>query len=129
MVSPAVAQRLGRLAGQARDHDQLVAERRERRQNRRELEARADALWQPFLIDDAVGMVDDAQPADGLRRGVRGGRERRNHGVEQRQGHRRPEPSKNGTTRQDLPGDRHDPDLLIWNGVLLTIDMITEDHR
>ena len=84
MVAAAVAVRLRLIAEEARDDDQLIAERLQSGQRGRELEVGAGARGQPFIVDDAIGVVDDAEAARGRGSG-RGGGKRGDHRVEQRQ--------------------------------------------
>ena len=113
VIAAAVAERLRLMTGEARDDDQLIPERRERRERRREREVAAHALGQPVLVDDAVGMVDDAEAAHGLRRRLHLRGERRHHRVQQRQGHGRAHSAQHGAPRHGLLRDDHDRDLLI----------------
>ena len=64
------------------EHEHLVAERRQRLEDRRELEGRALGLRQPVLHRHAVGHVEGLEPVHRLRRGAREGRR---HGIQQRQ--------------------------------------------
>ena len=63
MVSAAIAQRFRLIAVESRDDDDLVAERLERGKNRRQLELHACTLREPLILDDAVGMINDTEPA------------------------------------------------------------------
>ena len=129
MIAAAVSQRLCQVHEEARHNGQLVSKRLQPRKRGRELEIGAHALWQPFVVDDAVRMVDDAQAPDRFRRRLDLGRQRRNHRVEQRQCHGRAHPAKNRPARDRLLGHDHDPVLLIRNGALFTSARIVDDQR
>ena len=113
MVSAAVTQRFGLIAGEARNDDQLVAERFQRREHQREFELGADPPRQPLIVDYAVWMVDDAQSTHRFRRCVLSGCQRRHHCIQQGQGDRRADPAKHGPARDGFLCDDHEPDLLI----------------
>ena len=117
------------VLGQPAQHQQPVAERRQRGQNRREREPRAGGARRPLIEHDPVRDVDDAEPRDRPRRGPGEGGRRRHHAVEQRQGHRRPHPAQHRPAGNRLPDDDHDSDLRIRNGALSTTPRISDDHR
>ena len=56
------------VLGQPRQHQQSVAKRLERLQDRRELEAGALRRRGPLFDDHPIGEVDDAEPLDRVRR-------------------------------------------------------------
>ena len=95
-------QRICRLVHQSAQHEQVIVERRQRRQRRRQVESGAFDGRRPPVHDDAVRDVDGRQS---WRRA--GGRcpdwaERRHHGVEERQRHRGAEPPKHRAPRHSL---------------------------
>ena len=128
--TPAAADCVGRRrAVQAGQHQQLIAKRLERLQDRRELEAGAFGCRRPLLHHHAVRHVDDAEPPDRLR-GVVGGGKRRHHAVEQRQRQRGAEAAQDACgAASAFFGDDHDSALLIWNGMLLTMPRMIDDQR
>jgi len=83
-LAAAIADRFGLIAGQPRDHDQLVLELFEALQRERQVEVGAHTSGQPFVINDAVRVIDDAKAFHGSSR--LGRRKGRNHGVQQREG-------------------------------------------
>jgi hypothetical protein len=129
LIAAAVSQSLRQVHEEARHHDHLVSKRLQARKRGRELEVGAHALRQPFVVNDAVWMVDNAQASGRFRRRLHLRRERRNHGVEQRQCHGRAHPAKNRPARDRLSGHDHDPVLLIRNGALFTSARIVDDQR
>ena len=129
MIAAAIAERLCLIHGQACHDDQLVLERLQTGKRGRELEVRTRARRQPLVVDDAVRMVDDAQAPDAFRRRSALGRQRRNHGVEQRQRDGRAQAAKNRPARDRLLGHDHEPALLIRNGALFTSARIVDDQR
>ena len=128
---PAVGSRVN-AATLVRAHDAGVAEpghdghavpmRGQRRQHRRQLEGRAA---RPRGVEDAressVRNVEERQTRHRRRHRPGRGRQRRHHGIEQRQGDRCAEATQHGPARQRLLGDDHDCDLLIRNGSLVTM--------
>ena len=96
-----------RLVRQAGDDEQPVAERRERLEDRRQLEARAVGRRRPLLHLDAVRHVDDRQPARRRRTRPRAASERRHHAVEQRQRQRGAEAAQERPAGQRHLGDEH----------------------
>ena len=108
MIATAVAEGLRLVTGEIGHDDQLIAERLERRQRAREHEVAAHAFRQPVLVDDAVGMVDNAETADRLRWRLHLRRERRHHRIQQRQRHGRPDAAQHGTPRDGLFHNDHD---------------------
>ena len=129
MIAAAVSQGFCLIHEEACYHDQLVSKRLQAGKCGRELEIGAHALRQPFVVNDAVWMVDDAEAADRFRRCIDLRRERRNHGVEQWQCHGRAHPAKNRSARDRLLGHYHEPALLIRNGALFTSARIVDDQR
>ena len=91
--------------GEIADHDQRIAERLERLQDRRELEVGARLAGRPLLHDGAVGHVDGAKSRR-RRRGC-GRREGRNHRFERRQRHDGAHPAQERPTRQRHLGNEH----------------------
>ena len=116
-----------RRAVQPRQHQKLVAERGQRLENRRQLEAGAGGRRRPALHDHAVGHVDGAEPHRARRRARA---QARHHAVEERQGHARSEPPQHRAARnRPLRDERHDSDLLSWNGTLSTMPRMIDDQR
>ena len=79
---------LARLVADVADDGELIAERRERLEDRAQLEVAAGRRRRPLLHDRAVREVEEPQPRLRRRRGVRERGGRGNHRIEQRQ--RRP---------------------------------------
>ena len=86
VVSRAVAEGVAVRLRQATQHQEVVAERRQRLHGGSELESRPNAGGSPAVHDDPVRHVDEAQAHGGVSRRVFGQRERRHHRVHQRQG-------------------------------------------
>ena len=105
----------------AREHLDVPPERLERLEDGRQAEPRSLGARRPVVHHHPVRDVDDPEPLDGGRRRLPQRRERRHHAVEQRQRERRAQSSQHGTTGKRLPGDDHDSDLRMRNGVLRTI--------
>ena len=93
---------------ESRQHGHLIAERRERLQDRRQLEARPLGRRSPVRHRHAVRDIERLEPVRRLARRA-GGRRRgcRRHRVEQRQRQRRAEPPEDGPPRQSLVNERH----------------------
>ena len=90
----------------AADHDEMIAERLERLQNRRELEARAGRVRGPLVHHGAHRHEDGAESA--RRRGGRGQRGGRgDHRIEERQRKRGPDALQESSTRQRHFRDEH----------------------
>ena len=105
-------------------HPVLV--RRQGAQHGRQREVRpAVALGVEDARQDAVRDVEERQARHRRRHRAGRGRQRRHHGVEQRQGDRCAEATQHGPTRQRLVGDDHDCDLLIRNGSDVTMPRMT----
>jgi hypothetical protein len=115
MVSAAIAEGFRLIAIQACEDDHLVPERLERRENRRELEIGAHALWQPLVVNNSVWMIDDPDSLDRFRRSVLGGGQCRHHCIQQRQSYSVSDPAKHGPPGNSFLADdhAHDPALLI----------------
>ena len=128
MVAVAVAERVGLPVRQTAQHQQPIAERRERAENRREVEPGARRGRHPLLLNHTVRDVDEAEPARRAGGGLRQRRRGRNHGVEQRQGHRGAQPAQERPSGQHHFGDDHWA-FLIWNGVLFTIPLTIDANR
>ena len=135
------------------ENQRLVLHRREPLQDGRELQRAALARRRPAIGapgrpgDRPVREVDEAEPADGARRGAGRGRERRHHRIEQRQGQGRPDTPQERPSRQVLLRDDHrfglsqreattaaagespDGGRRIWNGVLFTMPRMMEEKR
>ena len=124
-----VAEGLGLAVGEAAHHRELLAVRRQRLQDGRQLEPGAGLGRRPLLHHRPVGDVDEPEPADRPRRGpgLRG--EGRHHGVEQGQGDGRAEAAQEGAAGQRQLSDHHDRVLLIWNGGLLTTPRMSDEKR
>ena len=67
VIAAAVSQRLCEIHEEARHDGHLVSKRLESRKCWRELEVGADTLRQPFVVNDAVRMVDNSQTPDRFR--------------------------------------------------------------
>ena len=98
---------------QVAEDGQVLPERFERPEDRRELEVRALLCGRPLAHDRAVRHVDEAEPRE--RRGRRLGqrRRRRHHAVEERQRDGHAEASQDGAAGDGLLRDDHDSDLLL----------------
>ena len=114
---------------QVGDHRDVIRDRRERAAGsataRRACPRRAEstrAMSRPSACRRSRG----GATGRGRRRGQRG--HRRDHRVQQRQRQRRPQAAQERPARQGLLRDDH-CDLLIWNGVLLTIPTISDEKR
>ena len=97
---------LGFLVGGAADDQHPVLHGRQRRQDRRELQA-AHGGRRPVRHAHAVGDVDGAEPLDGTRRAVAHRGEGRHHAVEQRQRDGRAETPERRAARQVLLRNHH----------------------
>src|SRR5262244_1798871 len=114
MVSAAIAERFRLIAIQACDDDYLVPERLERRENGRELEFGADALWQPLVVNNSVWMIHNSESLDWFRRSVLGGGQCRHHCIQKRQRDCGSDPAKHCPPGNTFLADyAHDPALLI----------------
>ena len=82
MIATAVTERLRLMTGETGHDNQLIPERRERCERPREREVATHTLGQPVLVDDAVGMVDDAEATHGPGRRLHLRGERRHHRVQ-----------------------------------------------
>ena len=111
---------------ESRQHQHPVAERRQRLENRRQLEGRALGLRQPVVHRHPVRDVEGLEPVDRFRRGA--GQDRR-HRLQQRQADRRAEAPQHGAPRQALRGEKGHWDPRIRNVGLLTIPRISADQR
>ena len=129
MDRPAPRGQAVHVLGQPAQHQQSVAERRQRGQDRRECEPRAVGGRGPLVEHDPVRDVDDAEPPDGPRRRPAQRGERGHHAVEQRQRYRRPHPAQHRPAGNRLSRDDHDSDLRMRNGALSTTPRISDDHR
>jgi hypothetical protein len=90
---------------QPADDHHLVAERGQRREDLRQLEALPLPARRPVVdaggvLGDAVRHIDKAKTMGGIGRGVGKSRQRRHHRVEQRQRQRRPDAAKERPARQ-----------------------------
>src|SRR5262245_47748674 len=103
VVARAVAERAPLNLRQPAEDQQAFAERLQRLHRRRELEVSAYALRRPLVHDDPVGNIDEAE----TRGGLRAGRERGRHRVEQRQSYRHAHPAQKRAARQRFPGHDH----------------------
>src|SRR5262245_50723631 len=99
------------------EDERAIAIRRQRTQDRRELEPGALTAWRP-VVDacevsrDAVRKIDEAEPLDGIRRRLCQSRQRRDHGVEQRQPQARTHTAEKRSSRKRSLGYEHsDPCL------------------
>ena len=82
------------------EHEQLIAVRRQRLQDRRQLERGALLPRRPVLHGHPVGHVECLEPVRRPPGGVRAQREGGEHGVEERQADRRSQAAQNGPPRQ-----------------------------
>ena len=110
-VGSGVRPRIGVLQLQVRDHRELIHERAERLQRRREL-GQACRARRPARQVAAHRHVDEPQAPHRLGRRARQRRHRRHHRVEQRQRDSRPHAAKKRPARQGFPGDDHDAFLI-----------------
>ena len=85
---------------EARQHEQLLAVRRQRLEDGRQLEAAPFRPRRPVLHGHAVGHVERLEAVRRPLRGVCAQRERRHHRVQQRQPDGCPQASQNGPPRQ-----------------------------
>ena len=106
--------REGGAVVQVREDGQMLAHRFHRPQQPRQLETGGLGGWRPvaFLRDYAVRHVDHAEPLGRVRRGLRQGRERRHHAVQERQRQRRAHSPQHRAARDGFLRDDHDPTLL-----------------
>ena len=112
-VAGALAGPRGADAVQSREHHDLVADRLERLQGRRQLEAGACRLRGPVLARRAVRHDHDAKTLGRHRRGLAGRGQGRHHGIQEGQRERRPHPAQHGAPRDRLLGNEHQPALLV----------------
>ncbi len=90
-------------------HDrQLLLERREGLENRRELEALALGGGRPLVHDRAVGQIHEPHARFRARRGLRQGGPCRNHRIQQRQAHGDAGAAEERAPGKVLLGDEHD---------------------
>ena len=129
VVSSAVAERLELAMGQVGHHDHLLAERRERLERGRPLELAAHTIRRPGRVVGTVRDVDEGEPARGARGRAGHGRQRRHHGVQQRQRHRGSHSPQHRPARQGLLRDDHGCTLRIRNGLLSTTPRISDEKR
>jgi hypothetical protein len=117
-----------RVAERQSAHDEhAIAERRQRRHDRRQLEAGAFPGGRPLVHDQTGRDVDHRQALD---RAGGGAGERGHHAVEQRQRHAGAEAAQERPPGDCLLEDHHGPsDLRIWNGVLVTTPRMSDDQR
>ena len=92
---------------QVGDDRELIGNRGQRPERGGQIDQRAFALRRPAREVASHRHVDETKPPH--RRGRRAGEggHRRNHGIEQRQRHRRAHPAQERPPRQCLPGDDH----------------------
>jgi hypothetical protein len=113
VVGIAIPKRLGLPVSEAGYDDDLLAERFERAENRRQREAGAVRDRRPLSLNNTVRCVDESDarkwPGGGLRRG----RQRWYHGVEQGQGQRRADAAEERAAWQRHLDDHHTSDLRI----------------
>ena len=107
VAGPLAGQRVAVLVGEAAQHGQAVAVRRQRLHHRLDVEGGAGRLGRPLLHDDAVRHVDHAEPLDRRGGGQPLRRERRDHAVEQRQRERRADAAQERPPGQMRLGDDH----------------------
>src|SRR6478752_260180 len=129
MIAAAVSKGLRLVHEQTSDNGQLLAKWLQRGQGGRELKVGADACRQPFVVDDAVRMVDNSEATDSFGRSLSDRCERRHHGVKQRQRDGRTKSSENRSTGERLLRQNHGAVLLIRNGALFTSATIMDDQR
>ena len=98
----------GRLVLEPADDRQLLLERLEGLEDRRQLEARALGGRRPVLHDRAVREIHEAHARLRRRGGAGQHRPRRNHRVEERQSDGHTRAAKEGATREMLLCDEHE---------------------
>ena len=113
MVPVAVSKRVGLSVRETAQHEQAVLDRRQRAQNRRQLEPGARGRRHPLLLDDAVRHVDESESGGGGGSGLGQGGRRRHHRVEQRQRDGRAQPAEERPARQRHLRNDHDSAFLI----------------
>ena len=114
---------------QAGQHVHLILERLDGLQDAGGREPFPFGGRREVLHRHAVRHVDDAEAPDRTGRRIADGGERRHHAVEQRQRERRADAAQDGAPGDGFLGDDHESDLRIWNGVLLTMPRMIDDHR
>ena len=134
----AIVERIGLVLRQPADHEQPIAVGRERTEDRRQLEPGAFTGRRP-VVDareiprDAIREIDEAEPAHGVRCGLRHRRQRRDHRVEQRKPECRPDAAKEGSTRKGSLRYEHGastyPAFLMRNGGLCTMPATSDEKR
>ncbi len=135
VVAGAVTKGASRDLRQAAQHDDVLAERLERLHRRAELEVGADLPRRPHELlralvvaaDDAVRRIYVTEPHRRFAGGLRERGQRREHRIQRGESHRGAYAPQERPPRQGLVGDDHD--VLIWNGVLFTIERINDDIR
>ncbi len=98
--------RIARHVGEPADDGQMLAERRQRPQDGRDLERLARGRRNEIPHDHPVRQVHHPEPLDRCGR-RRDRRERRDHRIEPRQRHHSPEPSQNRAAGQRALGHHH----------------------
>src|SRR5215471_10669153 len=105
MISAAIAERFGLIAIKPCDHHDFVAERLQRLQNGRKLEFRSITLWEPLVVNNSVGMIDNPESPHWFRRRVLSGAQRRHHRIQQGQSDSGSDSAKHGPPRNSFLGD------------------------
>src|SRR5688500_17091824 len=131
-----IVKRVGLVLGEAADDHEAILERRQRAENRRQLEGGAFADGGP-VVDagevprHAVRHVDEAEAPDRVGRGLRHRHAGGHHRVEQWKCERCPDAAEKRSSWQRSLGDKHGgyPAVLIRNGALRTTPMISEEKR
>ena len=120
---------IARHAVQAGQDVHLIGERLDPLQNARDLEVLSLGRRREVLHRHSVRDVDDAEPADRVRRRRADGGKRRRHAVEERERQRGADAPQHGPPRNRFLRDDHESDLRIWNGSLWTMPKIIADQR
>ena len=94
------------VRAKAGQHQHLIPVRRQRFQDRRKLEGAALPFRRPVLHGHPVRHVEGLEPVHRFRGGAPAQRQRGNHGLEERQRHRRAEPLQDGAPRQRFRGEK-----------------------
>ena len=132
VVAAAIAELVAVVIHQAGKHHRIFPERFERLQDARELEVLAGAFRRPMLHDRALRDIGERQPGRLCAADAAGRRQRRNHGVQHREGNRRSQTSQEGPSWQVLACDDHvfpRSPFRIWKGRLLTISRTRFENR
>ena len=113
MVAGPVAERLTVVVVESGEHEQVFPIGRQSLQGLRKIEGFAIGLGRPMVHDDAVRDITERHPVDGRRRRPCRVRQRRNHGVEQRQAERRAKAAQQRAPIECFLGDDHRSGVLL----------------